>query len=233
MKIISTSENLEVLYEDNHLIIINKRVGDIVQGDQTGDMPLSEIVKLFLKNKYDKPGAVFLGVVHRLDRPTSGLLLFAKTSKALTRLNNSFKNRETQKTYWAIVKNVPPKEEDILEHFLVRNPKNNTSKSHLKAVEGSKKAKLGYKIIQKLKNYTVLEIDLYTGRHHQIRTQLSAIGCPIKGDLKYGFDRSNKDGGIHLHARQLIFNHPVTQELITIVAPTPDDVIWNEVINKK
>ncbi len=229
MKIISTPKNLDVLYEDNHLIVVNKRVGDIVQGDRTGDIPLSEVVKLFLKNKYNKPGAVFLGVVHRLDRPTSGIVLFAKTSKALTRLNNLFKNRETKKMYWAIVKNKPEKEEDILEHFLIRNSKNNTSKAFLKEIKGSKKAKLSYKVIQKLKHYSVLEIDLYSGRHHQIRAQLSAIGCPIKGDLKYGFDRSNKDGGIHLHARQLILNHPVTQEVITIIAPPPDDVLWKEV----
>lgn len=229
MKIISTPDNLNVLYEDNHIIVINKRVGDIVQGDKTGDIPLSEIVKLYLKKKYNKPGEAYLGVVHRLDRPTSGLVLFAKTSKALSRLNDSFKNRETQKTYWAVVKNSPPKTEDTLEHFLVRNPKNNTSKAHNKEVTNSKKAKLHYKVIKSLKNYTVLEIDLYTGRHHQIRCQLSAIGCPIKGDLKYGFDRSNKDGGIHLHARQLTFMHPVTKEILTVVAPTPNEVIWNEV----
>ena len=207
MKITSTKDNLQILHEDNHIIVINKRVGDIVQGDKTGDRPLSEVVKEYIKDKYKKPGEVFLGVVHRLDRPTTGIVVFARTSKALTRLNELFRSRETHKTYWAVVKNAPPKEEDILVHYLKRNEKNNTSKAHLKEVPESKKASLTYKIIKKLDNYFVLEIDLHTGRHHQIRAQLSAIGCPIKGDLKYGFDRSNTDGGIHLHARKLNFIH--------------------------
>ncbi|WP_430613633.1 RluA family pseudouridine synthase [Flavobacterium sp. JP2137] len=227
MKIVSTPDNLQILFEDNHLIVINKRVGDISQGDQTGDTPLSEVVKLYIKKKYDKPGAVFLGVVHRLDRPTSGIIVFAKTSKALTRLNESFKKRETQKTYWAIVKNVPEKNSATLEHYLVRNPKNNTSKAHIKEVPDSKMARLTYTVIQKLDRYTVLEIDLHTGRHHQIRAQLSLIGCSIKGDLKYGFDRSNPDGGIHLHARKLLFEHPVSKEMIQIIAPPPKEVLWN------
>jgi 23S rRNA pseudouridine1911/1915/1917 synthase len=226
-KIISTKNNLQVLHEDNHIIVINKRVGDIVQGDKTGDEPLSDVVKAYLKEKYNKPGDVFLGVVHRLDRPTTGIVVFAKTSKALTRLNETFKNRETQKTYWAVVKNQPPKETDTLVHFLKRNPKNNTSKAHTKEVPDSKKASLSYKIIKKLDNYFILEIDLHTGRHHQIRAQLQAIGCPIKGDLKYGFDRSNPDGGIHLHARKLVLTHPVTKESLSFTAPTPNDVIWN------
>lgn len=226
-KIISTKDNLQVLHEDNHIIVINKRVGDIVQGDKTGDEPLSDVVKSYLKEKYNKPGGVFLGVVHRLDRPTTGIVVFAKTSKALTRLNETFKNRETQKTYWAVVKNQPPKETDTLIHFLKRNPKNNTSKAHSKEVPDSKKASLTYKIIKKLNNYFVLEIDLQTGRHHQIRAQLQAIGCPIKGDLKYGFDRSNPDGGIHLHARKLVLTHPVTKEVHYFVASVPKDVIWN------
>jgi len=229
MKTYSTKDNLQILHEDNHIIVINKRVGDIVQGDQTGDKPLSEVVKEYLKEKYNKPSAVYLGVVHRLDRPTSGIVLFAKTSKALTRLNELFKNRETQKTYWAVVKKQPPKENDTLIHFLTRNPKNNTSKAHLKEVKESKKAILDYKIIQKLNSYFALEIDLHTGRHHQIRCQLSAIGCPIKGDLKYGFDRSNPDGGIHLHARKLVFIHPVTKEKVQIIATVPDDIIWRNV----
>jgi 23S rRNA pseudouridine1911/1915/1917 synthase len=226
-KIISTKDNLQVLHEDNHIIVINKRVGDIVQGDKTGDEPLSDVVKAYLKEKYNKPGEVFLGVIHRLDRPTTGIVVFAKTSKALTRLNETFKNRETQKTYWAVIKNQPPKETDTLVHFLKRNPKNNTSKAHSKEVPDSKKASLTYKIIKKLDNYFVLEIDLHTGRHHQIRAQLQAIGCPIKGDLKYGFDRSNPDGGIHLHARKLVLTHPVTKESLSFTAPTPNDVIWN------
>jgi 23S rRNA pseudouridine1911/1915/1917 synthase len=226
-KIISTKDNLQVLHEDNHIIVVNKRVGDIVQGDKTGDEPLSDVVKAYLKEKYNKPGEVFLGVVHRLDRPTTGIVVFAKTSKALTRLNETFKNRETQKTYWAVVKNQPPKETDTLVHFLKRNPKNNTSKAHTKEVPDSKKASLTYKIIKKLDNYFVLEIDLHTGRHHQIRAQLQAIGCPIKGDLKYGFDRSNPDGGIHLHARKLVLTHPVAKESLSFTSPTPNDVIWN------
>ncbi len=228
-KIISTKDNLQVIHEDNHIIVINKRVGDIVQGDKTGDEPLSDVIKAYLKEKYNKPGEVFLGVVHRLDRPTTGIVVFAKTSKALTRLNETFKNRETQKTYWAVVKNQPPKETDTLVHFLKRNPKNNTSKAHTKEVPDSKKASLTYKIIKKLDNYFVLEIDLHTGRHHQIRAQLQAIGCPIKGDLKYGFDRSNPDGGIHLHARKLVLTHPVTKEIITFIADLPNNSIWQSV----
>lgn len=229
MKILSNKNNLQILHEDNHIIIVNKRVGDIVQGDKTGDKPLSEVVKEYIKDKYNKPGEVFLGVVHRLDRPTTGIVLFARTSKALTRMNELFSNRETQKTYWAIVKKKPSKTEDKLVHYLKRNEKNNTSKAHLKEVPESKIASLEYKIIKELNNYFALEINLHTGRHHQIRAQLQAIGCPIKGDLKYGFDRSNPDGGIHLHAKKLVFIHPVTKENIEINAPVPNDVIWNAI----
>lgn len=229
MKVVSNKDNLQILHEDNHIIVINKRIGDIVQGDKTGDKPLSEVVKVYIKEKYNKPGEVFLGVVHRLDRPTSGIVVFARTSKALTRLNELFSNRETQKTYWAIVKNKPEKEQASLVHFLKRNEKNNTSKAHLKEVPESKKASLDYKIIKTLDNYFALEINLHTGRHHQIRAQLAAIGCPIKGDLKYGFDRSNPDGGIHLHARKLVFIHPVSKEVLEIIAPTPKNSIWNSV----
>jgi 23S rRNA pseudouridine1911/1915/1917 synthase len=229
MKIISDKKNLQVLYEDNHIIVINKRVGDIVQGDKTGDKPLSEVVKEYIKIKYNKPGEVFLGVIHRLDRPTTGIVIFARTSKALTRMNELFSNRETQKTYWAIVKNKPQNSEDKLVHYLKRNEKNNTSKAHVNEVPESKIASLDYKIIASLQNYYAIEINLHTGRHHQIRAQLSAIGSPIKGDLKYGFDRSNPDGGIHLHARKLVFIHPVSKENIEIIAPTPNDVIWNAV----
>ena len=228
-KIVSNKSNLQILHEDNHLIVVNKRVGDIVQGDKTGDKPLSEIVKEYIKEKYNKPGEVFLGVVHRLDRPTTGIVVFARTSKALSRMNELFSNRETQKTYWAVVKNKPEKSNDKLVHYLKRNEKNNTSKAHLKEVPDSKLASLEYQIIKELTNYSALEIQLHTGRHHQIRAQLAAIGSPIKGDLKYGFDRSNPDGGIHLHARKLHFVHPVSKESITIVAPTPDDVIWNAI----
>jgi len=229
LKTLSTKDNLQILHEDNHIIVVNKRVGDIVQGDKTGDKPLSDVVKEYIKDKYDKPGEVYLGVVHRLDRPTTGIVVFARTSKALTRLNEMFRNRETRKTYWAVVKNKPPKAEDKLVHYLKRNEKNNTSKAHLKEVPESKIASLDYKIIAALNNYFALEIDLHTGRHHQIRAQLAAIGSPIKGDLKYGFDRSNPDGGIHLHARKLVFIHPVSKENLTITAPVPDDAVWNAI----
>lgn len=225
-KVISTSRNLQVLYEDNHVIIVNKRPGDIVQGDKTGDIPLSEVAKEYIKDKYNKPGNVYLGVVHRLDRPTSGIVLFAKTSKALPRLNKLFKEKEAKKTYWAIVKNAPPKQQDSLVHFLKRNTKQNKSVAHFKEVPESKKAILHYTVLQNLDNYYLLEIDLETGRHHQIRSQLSAIGCPIKGDLKYGFDRSNKDASIHLHARKLSFVHPVSKEKIEVIAPPPVDPVW-------
>ena len=229
MKVVSNKDNLQILHEDNHIIAINKRVGDIVQGDKTGDIPLSEVVKEYIKEKYKKPGEVFLGVVHRLDRPTTGIVVFARTSKALTRLNEMFSNRETQKTYWAIVKNKPEKEQDTLVHFLKRNEKNNTSKAHIKEVEASKKAILDYILLKELDNYSALEINLHTGRHHQIRAQLAAIGSPIKGDLKYGFERSNTDGGIHLHARKLNFIHPVTKVTIELIAPTPNDKIWGAI----
>jgi 23S rRNA pseudouridine1911/1915/1917 synthase len=229
MKTLSDKNNLQILYEDNHLIVVNKRAGDIVQGDKTGDKPLSEVVKEYIKDKYNKPGEVFLGVVHRLDRPTTGIVVFARTSKALTRMNELFSNRETQKTYWAIVKNKPKNPEDKLVHYLKRNEKNNTSKAHTKEVPESKLASLDYKIIKELNHYFALEIHLHTGRHHQIRAQLSAIGSPIKGDLKYGFDRSNPDGGIHLHARKLAFIHPVSKENLIIVAAVPNDVIWNAI----
>lgn len=207
--------------------MVNKRVGDIVQGDKTGDKPLSDVVKEYIKDKYNKPGDVFLGVIHRLDRPTTGIVVFARTSKALTRMNEMFSNRETQKTYWAIVKNKPQKTTDKLVHYLKRNEKNNTSKAHIKEVADSKIASLDYTVFKELQNYVALEINLHTGRHHQIRAQLAAIGSPIKGDLKYGFDRSNSDGGIHLHARKLVFIHPVSKEKLAIVAPTPDEIIWN------
>jgi len=230
-KTISDKNNLQVLFEDNHIIVVNKRPGDIVQGDKTGDKPLSEVVKSYLKEKYNKPGNVYLGVVHRLDRPTSGIVLFAKTSKALPRLNKLFQEKAAQKTYWAIVKNAPPKKSDTLVHFLKRNPKQNKSYAHIKEVPESKKAILEYRLLKKLDNYFLLEVDLHTGRHHQIRSQLSAIGSPIKGDLKYGFDRSNKDASIHLHARELKFIHPVKKEEIHIVAPPPDEVLWNNCMN--
>jgi len=226
-KILSTKSNLQVIYEDNHIIIINKRVGDIVQGDKTGDKPLSDVVKAYIKDKYNKPGNVYLGTVHRLDRPTSGVVIFAKTSKVLPRLNKLFVSKDISKTYWAIVKNEPQKKEDTLINWLKKNPKNNKSYAYAKEVTDSKKAMLHYKTIKQLDNYFLLEIELETGRHHQIRSQLSSIGCPIKGDLKYGFDRSNKDAGIHLHARKIKFIHPVSKKAIRIIAPLPKDPIWD------
>ncbi|MCM4172986.1 RNA pseudouridine synthase [Arenibacter sp. TNZ] len=226
-KIISTPKNLQVLYEDNHLIAINKRAGDIVQGDKTGDTPLSEVVKQYIKTKHNKPGNVYLGVAHRLDRPTTGIVVFAKTSKALPRLNKLFAEKDAQKTYWAVVNKMPEKETDTLIHWLKRNTKQNKSYGHKNEVPESKKAILDYKVIKSLDRYFLLEIDLKTGRHHQIRAQLAAIGCAIKGDLKYGSDRSNKDGSIHLHARKLSFIHPVKKEILQLIAPPPEDSVWN------
>ena len=223
----SNYKNLQVIFEDNHIIVINKRPGDIVQGDKTGDTPLSEVVKEYIKHKYNKPGNVYLGVVHRLDRPTSGIVLFAKTSKALPRLNKLFADKVAKKTYWAIVKQIPEKTSDTLIHWLKRNPKQNKSYAHKNEVPESKKAILEYRLIKKMDRYALLEIDLQTGRHHQIRSQLSGIGSPIKGDLKYGFDRSNANGSIHLHARRLEFVHPVKKETITLEAPLPNDTLWN------
>ena len=228
MKQLSNIDNLIVLYEDNHIIAVNKRVGDIVQGDKTGDNPLSEIVKSFLKKKYNKLNNVFLGVVDRIDRPSSGVVIFAKTSKSLKRLNNMIKNSEIEKFYWVITKTKPEKRNDTLVHWLKKNPKNNKSTHFKKETENSKKAILHYKIMKELKNYYLLEVLLETGRHHQIRTQLSAIGCPIKGDLKYGYERSNKDGGICLHAKKISFLHPVTKKKILISAPLFEHDIWKE-----
>lgn len=223
----SNSSNLQVLFEDNHIIIVNKRTGDIVQGDKTGDKPLSDVVKEYIKEKYNKQGNVYLGVTHRLDRPTTGVVVFAKTSKALTRLNKMFNQKEISKTYWAIVKNKPRQEHASLVNWLKKNPKNNKSTAYSKEVKDAKKAILHYELKKSLDNYHLLEINLETGRHHQIRCQLANIGSPIKGDLKYGFNRSNKDGSIHLHSRTITFIHPVSKEHILVTAPTPNDAIWN------
>ncbi|MEM5566863.1 RluA family pseudouridine synthase [Psychroserpens sp. AS72] len=225
-KILSNKSNLQVIYEDNHIIIVNKRSGDIVQGDKTGDKPLSDVVKEYIKDKYNKPGNVYLGVVHRLDRPTTGIVMFAKTSKALPRLNKLFAEKKANKTYWAIVKNAPENPEDTLINWLKKNPKNNKSSAFPKEIKESKKAILHYKTLKALDNFYLLEIELETGRHHQIRAQLSNIGSPIKGDLKYGFDRSNKDASISLHARRLQFIHPVSKETIDVLAALPNDPIW-------
>ncbi len=216
----------DILYEDNHLIAINKKNNIIVQGDKTGDKPLVEILENFLAGKYQKQGKAFVGLIHRLDRPVSGVVLLAKTSKALTRMNNLFKEKEVEKKYWAIVKNAPPSLDGRLEHYMVRNQKQNKSYAHNKEVKDSKKASLCYKMIAKSENFYLLEVILETGRHHQIRSQLSAIGCPVKGDLKYDFPRSNPGGGISLHARSLSFMHPVKKELVKIVAPPPVDNLW-------
>ncbi|WGH75153.1 RluA family pseudouridine synthase [Tenacibaculum tangerinum] len=223
----STEENLQVLHEDNHIIVINKRAGDIVQGDKTGDKPLSDVVKEYIKRKYNKPGNVFLGTVHRLDRPTSGIVIYARTSKALERLNKMLRDKTIKKTYWAVVQQQPKKAADTLTHYLKKNPKNNKSAAYTKEVAGSKKAILHYKTLKTLENYSLLEVDLETGRHHQIRVQLATIGAIIKGDLKYGAKRSNKDGSIHLHARKIELTHPVSKELIKITAPTPSDPVWD------
>lgn len=224
-------ERLEVLYEDNHIIAVNKRTSDIVQADKTGDEPLSEQVKAYIKNKYDKPGEVFIGVPHRLDRPVSGVVVFARTSKALTRLNKMFqqKDEEIQKIYWAVVKNCPPLEEDVLTHYIVRNSEKNKSSAYNNDKKGGKKATLEYKLLTRSQKFFLLEVKLHTGRHHQIRCQLAKIGCPVRGDLKYGFPRSNSNGGISLHARKLSFMHPVRKEPITIIAPIPkEDNLWRE-----
>jgi 23S rRNA pseudouridine1911/1915/1917 synthase len=221
---------MRVLYEDNHLIIVNKAPSEIVQGDKTGDKPLSEVIKEYLKEKYHKPGNVFCGVTHRLDRPTSGVVVFAKTSKALSRLNEIFRNGEVDKTYWAVVKNKPEKEEDRLTHYLVKNEKNNKSTAFDSEKPHTKKAVLHYKLISTSEKYYLLEIDLETGRHHQIRCQLAKIGSPIKGDLKYGAERSNPDGSISLHARTISFIHPVSKERIEVTAPVPDENLWNSFI---
>lgn len=218
---------MTVLYEDNHIIAVNKSTSEIVQGDKTGDQPLSDTIKHYLKEKYNKPGDVFLGVVHRLDRPVSGVVLFAKTSKALTRLNEMFRTQEIKKTYWAIVKEKPELPLARLEHYLTRNEKQNKSMAFDKPRSDAKKAALSYKIIANSDTYFLLEVQLETGRHHQIRCQLAKIGCPIKGDLKYGFPRSNPNGGISLHARSIEFIHPVSKEFIQLTAPIPsDDKLW-------
>ena len=217
---------MQVIYEDNHIIIVSKRSGEIVQGDKTGDEPLGESVKRYIKEAYAKPGNVFLGVVHRLDRPVSGLVMFARTSKALPRLNKMFAGSDVHKTYWAIVKDMPPKTEGTLIHWLVRNEKQNKSYAYDKEVPNSKRAELDYKVIGRSDNYYLLEVNLKTGRHHQIRCQLAKMGCPIKGDLKYGSKRSNPDGSICLHSRRMEFIHPVSQKQITVEAPVPNDPLW-------
>ncbi len=222
---------MTVIYEDNHIIIVSKESGEIVQGDKTGDTPLSETVKQYIKEAYAKPGNVFLGVVHRLDRPVSGLVLFARTSKALPRLNKMFAEGDIHKTYWAIVANTPPQPEGTLVHWLVRNEKQNKSYAYDHEVPNSKRAELDYKVIRKSDRYCLVEVVLKTGRHHQIRCQLAKMGCPIKGDLKYGAKRSNADGSICLHSRRMEFVHPISKKEIVVEAPVPNDNLWKSFQN--
>ena len=223
--------NLDVIYEDNHLIVINKKAGTLVQGDKSGDTPLNELVKNYIKVKYNKPGEVFLGTVHRLDRPTSGIVLFARTSKALGRMNELFKSKNIRKTYWAVTEKPPAAKSAVRVDFLWKNEKQNKSYIKSEKTAGAKKAELSYKLVGQGNNYSFIEVKPVTGRHHQIRVQLSNIGCIIKGDLKYGAKRSNKDASIHLHARKLEFTHPVKKEPVTIIAPPPKDALWDEFVN--
>lgn len=219
--------NISVIYEDNHLIAVNKRSGDIVQGDKTGDVPLSELVKQYIKDKYQKPGEVFLGTIHRIDRPVSGVVLFARTSKALERMNEQFRERAIEKTYWAIVKNTPVPESATLVHHLTKDEAKNKSRAYAEPRNNTSRCELKYTVLSKSDNYSLLEVHPVTGRHHQIRVQLSTIGCPIKGDLKYGAPRSNPDGSISLHARSLSFAHPVTKEQVILTATPPTDALWD------
>ncbi|MCF0190208.1 MAG: RNA pseudouridine synthase [Marinilabiliaceae bacterium] len=217
---------MEILYEDNHIIAVNKRAGEIVQSDKTGDRTLADDVKDYIKVKYNKPGDVFLGIVHRIDRPVSGVVLFARTSKALARLNEMFKNHTVKKIYWAITQNRPPQEAEELHHYMSKNEEKNRTNVSISPRTGYKEAVLSYKLLSSTPNINLLEVELQTGRHHQIRAQLSRIGCPIRGDLKYGSKRSNDGGGINLHSRRLVFKHPVKDEMITIEAPLPDESVW-------
>lgn len=221
-----------ILYEDNHLIIVNKLPGELVQGDETGDRTLADDVKEYLRVTYSKPGNVYLGIPHRLDRPTSGIVVYAKTEKALVRLNEAFRGSGMKKTYWAITDNTPREKEGMLVHYIVRNPQNNKSTAFTSERKGSKLAKLSYRILADSERFHLIEIDLHTGRHHQIRAQLAAVGCHIKGDLKYGFPRSNPDGGICLHARRISFVHPVRKEELTITAPPPHDRLWDYFVSE-
>lgn len=221
-----------ILYEDNHLVVVDKMCGELSQGDDTGDQTLADAVKAYLKRKYSKPGNVYLGIPHRLDRPTSGVMVYARTEKALVRLNEAFRTDDVSKTYWAIVDRLPPKDSDILTHYIVRDSKANKSTAYMKEVKGSKKAVLKYTLLASSERYHLLGIELYTGRHHQIRAQLKAIGLHIKGDLKYGFPRSNPDGGICLHARRMEFTHPVRKERLTVVAPPPRDALWDWFVSR-
>ncbi|RLD68370.1 MAG: RNA pseudouridine synthase [Bacteroidetes bacterium] len=224
---------MQIIHEDNHIIIVNKACSEIVQGDKTGDKTLIDDVKSYIKEKYKKPGDVFLGLVHRLDRPTSGIVIFARTSKALTRMNDLFKNKKIKKNYWAVIDKQPPEDEATIVHYLKKNAKQNKSYAFDTQKADTKEASLSYRLAAKSNRYFLLEIELHTGRHHQIRAQLAKIGCHIKGDLKYGFPRSNPNGGIHLHARSIEFIHPVSKEKLSISANPPDDVLWNEFVKMK
>lgn len=226
--ILSTPKNLQVLYEDNHIIAVNKRSSDIVQSDKSGDRTLCDNVKQYIKEKYNKPGLAFIGTVHRIDRPVSGVILYARTTKALNRLSNMFKYREVQKTYWAVVKNTPPKTKDKITNYLIKKGSVNKSFAYDKPGAGRKESQLTYEMIGRSDNYNFLEINPRTGRHHQIRATLASIGCPIKGDIKYGSKRTNDNASIHLHARKIEFIHPVKKIPMTIIAPPQEDALWNE-----
>ena len=226
--VMSHESNLRVLYEDNHLIAVNKRNSDIIQSDKSGDRTLDDVVKHYIKYKYNKPGAAFIGLIHRLDRPVSGLVIYARTTKALSRMTNQFRYREVQKTYWAVVKNPPPKHEDVVINYMKKNPSQNKSYVKHKPTKDYKECELRYKVIGKSNHYTFLEIYPKTGRHHQIRATLADLGCPIKGDIKYGFNRTNKNASIHLHARRLEFVHPVKKVPVCILATPPEDPLWDE-----
>lgn len=220
------------MHEDNHLLVFNKLPGEIVQGDKTRDVPLVDLLKVYIKEKYQKPGNVFLGVVHRLDRPASGAVIFARTGKALSRMNDLLREGSLQKIYWAVVRNRPPRDNDHLVHYLKKNEEQNKSYVYANEAKGSKRAELKYRYLLSSDQYHLLEIDLLTGRHHQIRAQLAAIGCPIRGDLKYGFARSNEDGSIHLHARSVEFVHPVSKEVVHITAQPPEDTLWRYFLSR-
>lgn len=227
MKGNNTDITSRILFEDNHLIVVNKLPSEIVQGDKTGDVTLIDTLKEYIKKKYNKPGEVFLGLVNRIDRPVSGAVLFARTSKALSRMDSLLKTREIHKTYWAIVKNKPPNEKDELIHFLKKDEARNKSFVYLNEVKGSRKAHLAYELIARSDQYYLLQVELFTGRHHQIRAQLAYIGCPIRGDLKYGYSRSNPDASVSLHSLAVSFIHPVTKKFLAVIAPPPDDSLWN------
>lgn len=226
----SDENNIRILYEDNHIVVVNKRNSDIIQSDISGDRTLCDVVKQYVKVKYNKPGKAFIGTVHRLDRPVSGVILYARTTKALNRLLNMFKYREVQKTYWAVVKNPPPRKEDVIVNYLIKNERQNKSFAYDSPADGRKESELAYKVIGQSQHYTFVEVYPRTGRHHQIRATLASLGSPIKGDVKYGAKRTNDNASIHLHARQIEFIHPVRKEPVKFIAPPPEDPLWDDFV---